>query len=196
MQDGESVDPQATLPFNASQSPFVAKLEEQVPSFLEAVEAKLPFVKTYYADHVCWRTETMEDYQELVAHLRENAELLIESEIGGRPIATFQLNRGIPCRGGRQHVNVVEIPAPKVGSPYREGLEHVEFVIGQTQVPNETTRGTASPVNDATHQSMLQKMMEDHPQLNWNEKAKKKHVNPDVSVKVIANEIDSGMAST
>lgn len=160
-------------------SEFISKLEAQVPVFLKAVEAKLPFVKTYYADHVCWRTETMEDYQNLVTKLNDfpGSTLLIESFIGGRPIATFQLKQGIPCKG--RQVTVLEIPAPKEGSPYVEGLEHVEFVICL-----DSNESQQSPTNNVTHQSMLQKIMEDHPELKWNEKAKSKDVNPDVSLKL------------
>lgn len=166
---------------NSDACKFLAKLELQVPAFLEAVEAKLPFVKSYYADHVCWRTVTMDDYQDLVAKLSgtSGSTLLIESVIGGRPVATFRLEQGIPC-GGRL-VTVLEIPAPKEGSPYKEGLEHVEFAIGQNST---SSTGQQSPINDARHQLALQEMMDDHPELDWSEKAMKKNVNPDISVKL------------
>eukprot|EP00591_Stephanopyxis_turris_P017004 CAMPEP_0195533180 /NCGR_PEP_ID=MMETSP0794_2-20130614/39980_1 /TAXON_ID=515487 /ORGANISM="Stephanopyxis turris, Strain CCMP 815" /LENGTH=105 /DNA_ID=CAMNT_0040665627 /DNA_START=129 /DNA_END=443 /DNA_ORIENTATION=- len=87
-------------------------------------------------DHVCYRTETIEEYNELVDALKGpgtssgKVELLIEGCIGGRSIATFRLlaQGGVMTKHGL--VNVVEIPAPKEGSPYKSGLEHAEFVIG------------------------------------------------------------------
>ncbi|CAJ1934426.1 unnamed protein product [Cylindrotheca closterium] len=158
---------------------FVSKLMTLVPQFMEAVEEKLPFVTNLEADHVCWRTETTESYQGLVLALKEyrESDLLIESEIGGRPIATFEFKEGI--RYKERYVKVLEIPSPKEGSPYKEGLEHVEFVIGES-----SDHGSYSPINDTIHKATLKKVMLDHPETNWNTKASSKEVNPDVSVKL------------
>ncbi|KAL3938713.1 MAG: hypothetical protein SGBAC_006426 [Bacillariaceae sp.] len=158
---------------------FVAKLNILIPQFVQAIEEKLPFVTNLEADHVCWRTETAESYEGLVSALKEypGSDLLIESLIGGRPIATFELKEGIPCKGRR--LNVLEIPSPKMGSPYSEGLEHVEFVIGPS-----SDHSAYSPINDETHEIALKKVMSDHPDINWNTKASSKEVNPDVSLKV------------
>ena len=51
-------------------------------------------VTNYQADHVCYRTETVYEYNRLVKVLladTNNIHLLVESEIGGRSIATFKL---------------------------------------------------------------------------------------------------------
>jgi len=168
---------------------FTTNLSEQVPKFLEVVQSRLSQndmdVSQYYADHVCWRTETMEEYTELVSALRasvENFTLLIESEIGGRPIATFQMAEGIPF--GDRMVDVLEIPAPKDGSPYRSGLEHVEFVISL----KDDSQAASSPVNDNTHETKLNDFMAKHPGFVWNTKAKDKEINPDVSLQVELDE--------
>lgn len=79
------------------------------------------------ADHICYRVETDERYRELVAQLGDEAELLDESDVNGRLIATFRLTE--PLQAGGWQVSYLELPAPKVGSDYREGLEHVEFVV-------------------------------------------------------------------
>ena len=157
---------------------FIARLEERVPPFLEAVENKLPIVQQYHADHVCWRTETMPEYEELVQALQafSGARLLIESIVGGHLIATFKLQRGIPCQ--RRNITILEIPSPKEGSPYATGLEHVEFVIGMEDEKITT------PINNDTHQSTLDAFMESHKDLPWNTKAKQKRINPDVSFKL------------
>lgn len=45
----------------------------------------------------------------------------------GRPIATFRLSE--PLEAGGWRISYLELPAPKLGSEYTEGLEHVEFVV-------------------------------------------------------------------
>lgn len=159
-------------------SEFIKQLQHEIPVFLEAVETELPFVKEYCADHVCWRTESKQEYDDLVSSLKNysGATLLIESIIGGRPIATFKLNDGIRCCSDRRSVAVLEIPSPKVGSPYTRGLEHVEFVIGD--------KDTTTPINDTMHQSKLEIFMGKHSEIKWNVKAKDKTINPDVSMKL------------
>ena len=91
--------------------------------------------------------------------------LLVESDIGGRPIATFKLTTPIEVRsrdGGTRFVDVVEIPSPKDGSPYGAGLEHVEFVVGDGS--------HESPANGDAHRTTLTAWMEMHPSVPWNAK--------------------------
>jgi predicted metalloenzyme YecM len=57
--------------------------------------------------------------------LDEN-ELLVESPINGRQIATFRMT--IPFRYQHRDIWLLELPEPKPGSPYPEGYEHAEFV--------------------------------------------------------------------
>jgi predicted metalloenzyme YecM len=157
---------------------FVKQLHHEVPIFLEQIEAAMPFVKEYYADHVCWRTESKQEYDDLILSLRiyDGATLLIESIIGGRPISTFKLRDGIMCCSNRRNVMIIEIPSPKEGSPYPKGLEHVEFAIGDLD--------TMTPINNDIHQSKLEKLMNGHDDIRWNIKAKDKRINPDVSMKL------------
>lgn len=81
-------------------------------------------------DHVCYRVETMERYNMMKALLSKNCKLLGEHMIGGRPIATFKLDTPFVFRG--RSTDVIELPAPKVGSPYPEGYEHAEFVVAES----------------------------------------------------------------
>jgi hypothetical protein len=163
---------------NSIASVFLDQLQKEVPTFLQAVETQLPFVQQYYADHVCWRTESMKEYKDLTMALRHfaGATLLIESIIGGRPIATFKLKPGIFCPESKRDVTILEIPSPKEGSPYSQGLEHVEFVLCNDGA------SSSSPINDAIHESTLEKFMILHSDIKWNVKAKNKKVNPDVSL--------------
>jgi predicted metalloenzyme YecM len=133
---------------------FVSKLRDQVPTFLKDIEQTLLEqynlnVSDHEADHICWRTSTVEEYTELVTSLKQSSEvrLLIESMVGGRLIATFQLEYSIPVQRFHnvkftteisndhtqfsyfRYIDTIEIPSPKKASQYKSGLEHVEFVI-------------------------------------------------------------------
>jgi len=66
--------------------------------------------------------------QSVCAMLSEHGELLIESMIGGRPIATYRLTEPLTFRDFK--IRCVEVPCPKPGRPYQSGWEHVEFAIG------------------------------------------------------------------
>ncbi len=161
---------------------FLSDLHTTVPNFLVDVATTLQTacnidVSDLQADHVCWRTETDFEYNDLVKALLADPDhfsLLIESEIGGRPIATFQI--ATPILSAKHQIGVVEIPSPKEGSPYKRGLEHVEFVIGCGTI--------TSPWNDDTHQCHLVEFQKKYPNVTWNTKAMNKQVNPDISVKL------------
>ena len=163
---------------------FTKELEEQVPLFITSVRKELQVrfgldVSKLMADHVCYRTGSMEQYTALVEALRSATDgytQLIESEIGGRPIATFKLSKPLISEDGSHLVNVIEIPSPKEGSPYPAGLEHVEFVIGDGS--------HSSPINNNVHQSAFVSWMEKYPAVHWNTKAMEKECNPDISTKI------------
>jgi len=163
---------------------FTKELEEQVPSFVtsasQALQAQFGLdVSKLMADHVCYRTDSMDQYTALAEALRSANDAytqLIESEIGGRPIATFKLARPLISEDGSHLINVIELPSPKEGSPYPAGLEHVEFVIGDGS--------NSSPINSDAHQSAFDAWMEKYSVVDWNTKAKAKECNPDISTKI------------
>ena len=163
---------------------FTKELEEQVPLFVTSVSKELQArfgldVSKLMADHVCYRTDSAEQYTALVEALRSASDAytqLIESKIGGRPIATFKLVKPLISEDGSHLVNVIEIPSPKEGSPYPAGLEHVEFVIGDGS--------HSSPINNDVHQSAFVSWMEKYTAVDWNTKAKDKECNPDISTKI------------
>lgn len=66
-------------------------------------------------DHVCYRVATAARYEELVAALRHETELLGQHAIGGRLITTFRLAEPVVTGGWR--ISYLELPAPKAGSP-------------------------------------------------------------------------------
>ena len=107
------------------------KIKELSNSFLSKIKELLEnhsiLVSDFYLDHMCYRVETISQYTELISNLDHSGLLLSDSIIGGRPISTFKI-KGLASYYG-QEISVIEIPSPKEKSPYREGFEHVEFVI-------------------------------------------------------------------
>ena len=78
-------------------------------------------------DHLCYRVTTPEEYRRLKDYLLRENTLLVESAINGRSIATFRLMDPFTYDG--RIIDVLELPAPKPGSPYPTGYEHAEFVV-------------------------------------------------------------------
>ncbi len=141
----------------------ITKLLGDATSFLDHLfqylAQKKINVATYELDHICYRVETEERYQVLKKALTNLGELLTESKIGGRSIASIKLAQPIIYKN--REIEVVELPAPKKGSFYKEGFEHVEFVIDMP----------------------FEEFMAAHPQLNFITKDLKKSVNQGVTLK-------------
>jgi len=78
-------------------------------------------------DHMCYRTVSEENYLTKKSVLQEVATQLHETKVNGRLIAAFRLHQ--PVRVASWRVDTVELPAPKEGKEFKEGLEHVEFVL-------------------------------------------------------------------
>ena len=78
-------------------------------------------------DHLCYRVESWERYEILKAIAEQHGSLLAESMVNGRPIASYKLHSPLMSLGGAK-VSVLEIPAPKPGTSYKQGFEHVEIV--------------------------------------------------------------------
>ena len=83
-------------------------------------------VKDYFLDHICYRVAGQEEYLSKKQDLLEHGNLLIESMVNGRMIATFKLHSPIVFKDRK--IDVLELPAPKSQHAYTTGLEHVEFV--------------------------------------------------------------------
>ena len=115
-------------------------------------------------DHICYRTSTQQEYQELKRELEAMGDLLIESEIGGRLIANYKLKTKIPIllkNSTMINIQVIEIPAPKAGRAYASGLEHVEFVV-----PDLVT------------------LQREYPELSWDVSGLKKEFNADLRLQL------------
>jgi len=84
-------------------------------------------VSDYELDHICYRVSSRERYDYLKENLAHQHTMLSESMIYGRPIANFLLAE--PMVYKKRKIRIFELPAPKPFSNYREGFEHVEFVV-------------------------------------------------------------------
>jgi len=100
-------------------------------SFLEQLITQLRTLKIAIEDlpldHICYRVETEARYQKLKVALSEIAIILAETSINGRPITTFRLYEPIVFEDRK--IELLELPCPKPNNRYKEGFEHLEFVI-------------------------------------------------------------------
>jgi predicted metalloenzyme YecM len=87
-------------------------------------------------DHICYRVASVARYVQLRDALLEENDLLVESPINGRRIATFRM--ATPFRFQQREIWLLELPEPKPGSPYPEGYEHAEFVTDRPLAQFET----------------------------------------------------------
>lgn len=78
-------------------------------------------------DHMCYRTVSQQNYHEKKLELGKVGRLLRESIVNGRAIAVFRLHEPVRYDGWR--IDALELPAPKPGQAWDEGLEHIEFVL-------------------------------------------------------------------
>jgi predicted metalloenzyme YecM len=78
-------------------------------------------------DHICYRTVSAQNYNDKKTQLGAIGRLLGEAMVNGRPISTFRLTQPLIYEDWR--IDAVELPAPKAGKDFEEGLEHVEFVL-------------------------------------------------------------------
>ena len=62
-------------------------------------------------DHMCYRTTSVENYNEKKSELTLVARLLGETTVNGRPISTFRLNE--PAIHTPWRIDAIELPAPK-----------------------------------------------------------------------------------
>lgn len=119
-------------------------------------------------DHICYRVETLERYEELKKQLEGIGTKISEVPIAGRPISIFKLST--PYIYGDRQIPCIELPAPKEGSPYPEGWKHAEFVI-RLSIPTDTI----ASLND---------FMARYPHIQFKQPKVQRAVNPEATVKL------------
>ena len=100
---------------------FLSNLAEELG------EKKLILEPHWNIDHLCYRTHTDTEYQNLKLEFLKFSELLIESPVNGRLISTYKLFE--PLAFLNRQIDIVELPAPKLNSSTSTGFEHIEVVI-------------------------------------------------------------------
>lgn len=111
------------------------KFEELAVEFLEKLfktlaDSKIEIASHWDIDHLCYRVDSLDRYEELKNNFLTFGRLLIESDVNGRPIATFKLNSSVVFK--EWSIDVVELPAPKPSKPTKEGFEHIEVVCDES----------------------------------------------------------------
>lgn len=109
--------------FYSQGTQFLKHLREQLQN------ANVDLKPHWWVDHICYRTSTIENYLDLTNQLTQFGNLLIESEVNGRPISTFKLDS--PLFFNDEPIDIIEIPAPKISKPTAEGFEHAEIVCDE-----------------------------------------------------------------
>lgn len=84
-------------------------------------------VSSFFLDHICYRTETNEEYEEMKIFFSHHGDCIYESKIGWRMISLYKLFK--PLEYKWREIPLVELPAPKSYNTHKSGWEHVEFVI-------------------------------------------------------------------
>ena len=124
----------------------------------------------FECDHICYRCTSVCEYlQKLDALVPAFGTKMVESMIGGRPIALIKLCKPVCFRTehGTWTVPCLELPCPKPGHPHLPGLEHAELVCGTEA--------------DGVHgDAALRRFAEAHPQLALSKASKE--VNSDYSL--------------
>ena len=115
-------------------------------------------ISNWEIDHLCYRTESNEDYKLAKNYFSSISSLLIESQVGGRPIATYKLFR--PIEYGDYIIDLIEVPAPKLTRASQKGFEHIEIVV------------------DLPFQDLIDR----YPKINFTTKGLAKEINPELEI--------------
>ena len=133
-----------------------------VESFLEKIFLNLGKdkidVSDFELDHICYRVETLQEYDKLKKELDKTAKLLGETKVKKRFIATYKLSKPIIFRGRK--INLLEIPQPSEHAFYKKGWQHVEFVIEED----------------------FQAFMDKYPNVNFKKENIDKEINPELKI--------------
>lgn len=113
---------------------FEKNMHDQARSFLDDVNNLSKKIKldtnTFKMDHLCYRVESHVSYEEYKANFELIGTLLIEAKVNGRLISTFKLYNPIIYHDRR--IYFIELPQPKESSKYKNGFEHVEYLVDES----------------------------------------------------------------
>ena len=135
----------------------------QAHSFLDKVFDQLEKyqvdIKNWEIDHLCYRTSSEDNYLSAKEEFNKLGVCLTESEVNGRLIATYKLNK--PVFYKKWIIDLVEVPAPKPNKETPEGLEHLEIVVDEA----------------------FEEIQKNNPNISFSTKGLGKELNPELEVK-------------
>lgn len=114
--------------------------------------------KHWDVDHICFRVNSLEDYEQKKESFLKEGKLLSEVPVGGRLISSIALQAPIQWRD--YQLDLLELPQPKEGRREGTGFEHIEVVI------------------DCSFESLLEK----YPHLEWKKKGLNKSFNKELQL--------------
>jgi len=110
---------------------FKSMIYTKADDFLNNIFNKsLIDVNKFEMDHLCWRVESISEYEQFKDDFSLIGDLLIESKISNRMISTFCLYE--PIQFQNHKIDIIELPQPKEGSFYSNGFEHLELVMAES----------------------------------------------------------------
>ena len=109
---------------------FVSSASVFLNDLFNEIDATGILIEDNFCDHICYRVSDIQEYYKMKTKLATFSELLGESLVGGRKIATYKLISPIIFRGRK--IDIVELPSAKSNNLYKEGFEHLEFVIAES----------------------------------------------------------------
>ena len=116
-------------------------------TLFEALAEQAVDVSAFALDHLCYRVETPERYEELRKEMDAEHVLLAESRIGGRCIATYRVQS--PWLFESRWIDVVEFPHPSREAPIRKVLSTLSSWCRRTCPRSRSairnSRGTSAP---------------------------------------------------
>ncbi|AWX13934.1 metalloprotein [Mergibacter septicus] len=120
--------------FPVSIATLLQQLEQKKRAFIHLVEAIGLDLKQVQIDHLALRTNHQSQADKWRAVFCQNAKILSQNQVNGRPIYLFKLDQAIDfCQ---QLIDIVELPYPNDKTYPEEGWEHFEVVL--PFLPDET----------------------------------------------------------
>ena len=130
--------------------------------------------------HACVRIKNPGNTTELKENVSQIGKIISTAIVNGREILIIQLD--IPLMVSSWLVYGIELPYSKQNHPYKDGLEHVEFVLPGSENTMDVVREKVLEImNNISLEELKQKYSysEDEPQAEGDQKP-----NPTVSIKV------------
>ena len=81
-------------------------------------------------DHVGYQTSSDHEYDGLKEEFKKFGEMVSEKIVGGRRVGIYKFFK--PLKFKQYVISAIELIAPKKGQVYPSGLEHAEFVLGES----------------------------------------------------------------